>query len=152
MRNESEAKRSERERLKRKASPNTVTKDDIVRKLKPLWLKGLIAAERDIQGIVNHLINNRAYERAKQKISLLNRLEIEQYELENDPNAVPSLVSKAVNEALTLAAHHFYPNGDFEGLPSETIVQDIGRGDTKKLVAVIGYFKLALLRPRGGHY
>lgn len=131
-----------------------LTVDKLIKKFRPLFEKSVEQALADIKGMVNHMLKNDAYDRAKLKISHMETL---QDALE--PQS--SYINKAIRAAVLLAAKHHYPDavGDVTKLyyggnltaPDEhaaikKLLTDISNGDTKKLSSVIAFFKQRLLK------
>ena len=86
-----------------------ITKDTLVTKFKPLWVKSMNASLADIKGMVGTMIKNDAYDKAKMKIDALQRLEKAIGDFENGNTEVPSFLSSAVGLAIMMAAAHYYP-------------------------------------------
>lgn len=134
-----------------------VTVDKLVQKFKPLFYKVVEQAKADIKGITSHMLKNDVYHVAKGKLDKIMKLESALQEIKG--NIVPSLVHNAVNDAVILAAKHFYPDdaGDvnkaYHGsylLDNPEVItkllQDVAHGDTKKLASIIGFFKQRLIK------
>lgn len=149
--------KKQRERRSRnvKAGPETMTNTKIVQKFKPLWTKGIIAAQADVKGMITNMIKNDAFAKAKRK---LNHLEMLDSALEGiETGDTPSIVVDAVGSAILMAASHYYPEktgeisknygayrSEFSAGPAQ-VLQDISQGDTKKLGTILAFFKRALI-------
>lgn len=134
-----------------------MTVDKLVQKFKPLFYKAVEQAKADIKGIASHMLKNDVYHRAKGKLDKIMKLESVLQEIKG--NSVPSVVHNAVNDAVILAAKHFYPDdagdvnkgyaGTYYLTNTEVItklLQDVAHGDTKKLGSILGFFKQRLIK------
>ena len=135
----------------------------LVTKFKPLWIRALEAAKADIKGYVNTQIKNNAYDLIQPKVERLAALEEALTDLELDPSMQSvQLVAHAVNNAVTMAAYHFYPeqsrtinrnwNRSINRYVASThkdgvkqLFDDIAGGDMTKLSAVLAFFKRDLI-------
>lgn len=147
---------------KKGIGPQEATKDTLVKKFKPLWLRSIQAAEADIKGMIATMIKNGSYDKAEKKLNILKSLQragdsLEMGTLED----TPSWLSSAVQNAILMAASHHYPEetgeiqrsrygnrGDLSTNNVEgprKLLQDITNGDTKKLGTVLGFFKRNLI-------
>jgi hypothetical protein len=142
--------------------PQSVTKDTLVKKFKPLWVRAMTAAEADVKGMITTMIKNGAYDKAERKLSILKSLQratdaIESGELES----APEWLQGAVQSAIAMAASHHYPQDTGELSKSRwtrdnsltpansagmnQVLRDIAGGDTAKLGTVLGFFKRNLI-------
>jgi len=137
-----------------------ITKDTLVTKFKPLWVKSMNASLADIKGMVGTMIKNDAYDKAKKKIDALQRLEKAIGDFENGNTDVPGFLSSAVGSAIMMAAAHYYPDttgditrsryntGQYDTQHQEgpkQLLADIAAGDTAKLGTILGFFKRNLI-------
>ena len=149
-------KKRERQAQNVKAGPETMTNAKIVQKFKPLWVKGIIAAQADVKGMITNMIKNDAFTKAKKK---LNHLEMLDNALEGiESGDTPGIVVEAVSSAILMTASHYYPEktgeiskaygsgyrSEFSAGPAQ-LLQDISQGDTKKLGTILAFFKRALI-------
>lgn len=133
----------------------TVSKDTLIQKFKPLWAKGIKAAQADIKGHVVNMIKNDAYEKASKKLELLTKLDSALSGMES--NTVPDVISQAMSQALAMTASHFYPEEtgnitknyrDYRtdrSMGIQHILQDIEDGDGAKVGVILSFFKRSLI-------
>lgn len=127
-------------------------------KFRPLFNRAIASAIADIRGIATNMIKNGAYQKAKQKIDKMHKLENIQNDLEfASPEEQDTTLSAVISDSLKMAAHYYYPEEtgklttryrsldmeDRKGL--DHLISDIASGDTKKLAAVIAFFKRNLI-------
>lgn len=135
----------------------------LVTKFKPLWVRAMEAAKADIKGYVNTQIKNNAYELVQPKVERLAKLDDALTDLELDPSMQSvQLVAQSVNNAIAMAAYHFYPeqartiNRNWNRSISRYVLttnkdgvkllfDDIIGGDMSKLSAVLAFFKRDLI-------
>lgn len=136
-----------------------VTKDTIVKKFKPLWIRAMTAAIADIKGHIANMIKNDAFEKAKKKLGYLDSLYASLEELQAGATDTSEYVERAVNMAVLMAASHHFPEqtGNIErsrwggGVSAQfsegpdMLLKAIAGGDTAKLGTVLGFFKKALI-------
>ena len=136
-----------------------LTRDTLVTKFKPLWVKSMNSALADIKGMVGTMVKNDAYKKAKNKIEALERLENAIDAVESGNAEVPSFINSAVGSAIMMAASHHYPDttgnitrsrygGSYETQHQEgpkQLLADIAAGDTAKLGTILGFFKRNLI-------
>jgi len=136
-----------------------LTRDTLVTKFKPLWVKSMNSALADIKGMVGTMVKNDAYKKAKTKIEALERLENAIDTVESGNTEVPSFINSAVGSAIMMAAAHYYPDttgdiirsrygGSYETQHQEgpkQLLADIAAGDTAKLGTILGFFKRNLI-------
>jgi hypothetical protein len=136
-----------------------LTRDTLVTKFKPLWVKSMNSALADIKGMVGTMVKNDAYKKAKTKIEALERLENAIDAVESGNAEVPSFINSAVGSAIMMAASHHYPDttgditrsrygGSYETQHQEgpkQLLADIAAGDTAKLGTILGFFKRNLI-------
>jgi hypothetical protein len=136
-----------------------LTRDTLVTKFKPLWVKSMNSALADIKGMVGTMVKNDAYKKAKNKIEALERLENAIDAVESGNSEVPSFINSAVGSAIMMAASHHYPDatgditrsrygGSYETQRPEgpkQLLADIAAGDTAKLGTILGFFKRNLI-------
>ena len=133
----------------------TVSKSTLIQKFKPLWAKGIVAAQADIKGHVVNMIKNDAYEKASKKLELLTKLDSALSNIGSD--TVPDVISHAMSQAVAMTASHFYP--EETGNITRTyrdyttdystgirhILQDIEDGDGAKVGVILSFFKRSLI-------
>lgn len=144
----------------KKGTDTTVTKDTLIKKFKPLWVRAITAAIADIKGHVANQIKNDAFDKAKRKLEHISRLQNGLESLESATSDTPDFISSAVNSAVLMTASHYYPettgnitrgrwgSGNLEAQFSEgpqQLLKDISSGDTKKLGTVLSFFKRSLI-------
>ncbi len=149
-------KQSKRRDAKAGSETNKISKETLVRKFKPLWIKAITAAIADIKGHVANQIKNDAFEKAKRKLDQIENLQngLEGIESGN----IPGFIETSVNTAILMAASHHYPEQTGEITRSysrgynsanpegpEQLLKDIANGDTAKLGTVLAFFKRALI-------
>jgi hypothetical protein len=148
----------QRHAITKAATPvEEMTVDKLVQKFKPLFFKAVEQAKADIKGIVSHMVKNDLYNKAKARLDKIIKLETALEEIRG--NQVPGIVRSAVNDAVILAAKHFYPAeaGDIiktyqSGYVLNNsdvitkLLQDIANGDTKKLGSILGFLKQRLIK------
>jgi hypothetical protein len=136
-----------------------ISRDTLVTKFKPLWIKSMHAALADIKGMVGTMIKNDAFEKAKKKIETLQRIEQSIDSIEGGGSDVPGFINSAVGSAIMMAAAHYYPDttgditrsrygGSYETQHQEgpkQLLADIAAGDTAKLGTILGFFKRNLI-------
>lgn len=141
------------------SASSEVTKDTIVKKFKPLWVRAMTAAIADIKGHVANMIKNDAFDKAKKKLSYLDSLYSSLDELQAGATDTSEYVDRAVNMAVLMASSHYFPEqtGNIErsrwggGMSAQfpegpqLLLQAISAGDTAKLGTVLGFFKKALI-------
>ena len=141
------------------AGGTQLTRDTLVTKFKPLWVKSMNSALADIKGMVGTMVKNDAYKKAKNKIEALERLENAIDAVESGNAEVPSFINSAVGSAIMMAASHHYPDatgditrsrygGSYETQRPEgpkQLLADIAAGDTAKLGTILGFFKRNLI-------
>ena len=152
--------KQKRAALNVKQGPKPVSNDTLVQKFKPLWLRAMTAAQADIKGMVVNMIKNDAYEKAKQKISVLENLEDAADRIETGDTDTPGFLNTAIKNAIIMSASHYYPDQTGEiskeryggrGLMSASsegqrmLLSDISKGDQKKLGTVLAFFKRSLI-------
>lgn len=148
-------KQKKRADSKAGAGPQEINQDSLMKKFKPLWVRAINSAIADIKGHVANQIKNDAFAKAKRKIAQVESL----YDaLDNLDSDTPGFIRSSVQIAVLMAASHYYPEttGDirkgygnsYEAQHSEgprQLLKDISAGDTKKLGAVLSFFKRALI-------
>jgi hypothetical protein len=153
-----EKKRRKRAEQGKPTDSQAVSRDTLVKKFRPLWLRAMTAAEADIKGMIATMIKNSAYEKAKRKMDqagqLLSAIEkLETGSLED----TPEFVREAVNIAIMMASVHHYPEKtgeirkDYRSYRSQfsegpqQLLKDISEGDTAKLGTILTFFKRSLV-------
>ena len=141
------------------SASSEVTKDTIVKKFKPLWVRAMTAAIADIKGHVANMIKNDAFDKAKKKLNYLDSLYASLDELQAGATDTSEHVDRAVNMAVLMAASHHFPeqtgniersrwgggsSAQFSEGP-QLLLKAISEGDTAKLGTVLGFFKKALI-------
>jgi hypothetical protein len=136
----------------------TITSPEaLVKKFRPLWLKILVASQGDIKGVLQTMIKNHSFDKADRKLSLLKKINQGIYDLENNPETKLDFLNSAINQAVHMAAVHFYPEETGEvtrtyngwtsssGHGVQNLLHDIATGDQAKLGAVLKLFKRAVV-------
>ena len=136
----------------------TISKEKLIKKLKPLWAKAITAAIADIKGHVANQIKNDAFEKAKRKLDHIEQLQNGLEAIEAGSGDVPQFIESAVNTAILMSAAHYYPEqtGDItksygRGYSSansegpQLLLKDISEGDTAKLGTILSFFKRTLI-------
>lgn len=142
------------------ANTAEVSKDTLVRKFRPLWVKAAQAAIADVKGHIANMIKNDAFQKAKHKLDRLENLQNGLERLEAGDEDTPGFINSSVNVAILMAASHYYPDqtgnitksrygggghqSQFEEGPRQ-LLKDISAGDQKKLSTVLSFFKRALI-------
>ena len=150
----------QQKRTDNKPSASTeVTKDTIVKKFKPLWVRAMTAAIADIKGHIANMIKNDAFDKAKKKLGYLDSLYASLEELQAGAADTSEYVDRAVNIAVLMAASYHFPeqtgniersrwgggsSAQFSEGP-QLLLKAISEGDTAKLGTVLGFFKKALI-------
>ena len=152
-------KQTKRQQAQTQTGTTEVSKETLVKKFRPLWIRAMTAAIADIKGHVANMIKNDAFEKAKKKLIYIESLNASLEELEAGNQDTPETITKSVNVAVLMAASHHYPeqtgniersrygggyNAQFEEGP-RMLLKDISSGDTAKLGTVLGFFKKALI-------
>jgi hypothetical protein len=149
--------------LKRKRSQNKevpsnkVDQTSLVKKFRPLWIRGVEAAIADVKGMVGIMIKNDAFSKAESKIALLKKLEGTLENIASGEDS-PNLIQQSVQAAIVMSAGHYYPEktGEitkqrYSGYSSENqegvskLLNDIAQGDTAKLGTILAFFKRSLI-------
>jgi hypothetical protein len=135
---------------------------DLMKKFRPLWAKAVELAIGDCKGMVTTMVKNDAFEKASRKLQHLQQLErVQDSMLAGDEDHYPDAIKQAINQAVLMAAHHYYPeqtgeinrsryggSASYASTNSEgpgLLLKDIGAGDQKKLGTVLGFFKRTLI-------
>jgi hypothetical protein len=151
-------KQKKRADAQRGADTTEINNEVLVKKFKPLWAKAIQTAMADIKGHVTNMIKNDAFEKAKKKLERIEKLQNGLEALENGTGDSPDFISAAVNTAVLMAASHYYPettgnitrsygsgySSQFPEGPRQ-LLKDISGGDTKKIGAILTFFKRALI-------
>lgn len=161
-RNTTEVRNKQKSRAERNvdaAGSSEVTKDTLIKKFRPLWIRAMTAAIADIKGHIANMIKNDAFDKAKKKLNYLDQMNDSLEELQSGVTDAPEYISKAVNTAVLMAASNHFPEqtGNLErsrygsGLNAQfaegpdLLLKAIAAGDTAKLGTVLGFFKKALI-------
>jgi hypothetical protein len=152
-------KQQKRADAKAGAGPQEVSRDTLVKKFKPLWVRAMNSAIVDIKGHVANMIKNDAFSKAMKKLKYIESLQTSLEQLEGGNADTPEFIRTSVQVAIYMAASHHYPeqtgnitktgwgggySSQSEGGPRQ-LLKDISAGDTKKLGTVLGFFKKALI-------
>ena len=162
-----DVKRAERTKARTISNPKTMDPnagydqnyDAVMVKLRPLYAKYIQQAMADVKGVIGMAIKNDSYQKARQKLQLLDKLKTMQEELIDNPDSIPDHIKTKLRPALYMTASHFYPDdtGNFtlatggyrSGIQNtegpRKVISDIAKGDSKKLVALMNYLKQTLL-------
>jgi len=152
-------KQQKRAELNKGVGQQEVTKDTLVMKFRPLWIRAMTAAIADIKGHIANMIKNDAFDKAKKKLGYLDSLYASLEELQAGATDTSEYVDRAVNMAVMMAASHHFPEqtGNIErsrwggGVSTQfsegpqLLLKAISDGDTAKLGTVLGFFKKALI-------
>ena len=152
-------KQQKRAELSKGVGPQEVSKETLVKKFRPLWVRAMTAAIADIKGHTANMIKNDAFEKAIKKLKYIESLQASLEELESGGTDTPEYISRAVQTAIYMAASHHYPDqtgninrsgwgGGYSAQSDEgprQLLKDISAGDTKKLGTVLGFFKRTLI-------
>lgn len=136
--------------------PGVMTIAGIAKKFKPVLTKILLQTTDDVKGMAIQRLKSGNYGAIKRQLDVLTKLEAMMDHLDRglDPNGD---FANVVKGAIYLACAHFYPdrtqisgrNGVDVTLTNtsmvSTFIGEIGQGDTKKLSAVLSYFKQLLV-------
>lgn len=136
-----------------------VSRDTLVKKFKPLWVRAMTSAIADIKGHVANMIKNDAFGKAMKKLKYVESLQNSLEELEGGGSDTPEFIRNSVQVAIYMAASHHYPeqtgnitktgwSGSYSAQNDEgprMLLKDIAGGDTAKLGTVLGFFKRALI-------
>ena len=149
-------------RKKRASAAVAAKPQQILMRLKPLWLKMLTQALADLQGYTQQLIKHNSFEHAKNKLDHTERLHTLVDMLKRgESNAVLHELQQPLLAAVNLAAAHHYPHLSNTWLnPLYVALYDIGSnkqavnqlltdlsaGQYQLLGSVMGYFKQQLLK------
>lgn len=154
-------KRQNRASSRTTQSSKEISLDDLYRRFSPLFKKTIEHAVADIKGVTQSMIKNDAFKKVNKKIDRLQELEkiIDEINENGKPDyRGESVIKHALNNAIALAAVHYYRDiageiqKSYDGKISPTnyqvrdkLLQDIADGNTEKLGAVLKYFKRGLL-------
>jgi hypothetical protein len=136
-----------------------VSRDTLVKKFRPLWVRAMTAAMADIKGHIANMIKNDAYGKAMKKLKYVESLQASLEELEAGGEDTPEFIRNSVQIAIYMAASHYYPEqtgnitksgwgGGYSAQSEEgprQLLKDISQGDTAKLGTILGFFKRALI-------
>ena len=157
----------------RKAARAALPKDEITlgnaevylfNKFKPTFRKVLQNVEQEYKGMLNIMLKSGSYARMDKKIAKLREIDklLSLFQVEGNIKNIDkdelNVLRKAIENSIFLAAEHFYPEktkgltrgyreirpGDREGM--ELLINDIKKGDTKKLSSVLQFFKNEVLQ------
>jgi hypothetical protein len=141
-----------------------VNTDSLFERFRPLFTKAAQLAVNDIRGIASNMIKTGNYSDAERKLRVLARLDNHLQTLEINPKlaskdrdytirGTKDFFSEKIQDAIETTAHHFYGQHDDPtakvSVSQEHVNQlfsDIQNGDTKKLSALLAYFKSGLVR------
>jgi hypothetical protein len=158
-------KLNQRKNYKSQSTSGDVVIDDnyLFNRFRPLFLKIMTQAQNDLQGFIITLLKNGAYKRAiskTQQLELLTNWKTAS-EVEKDQGRTANIspydnkMRDAIVMGLALAAAHYYPDetgdlihgviGPHNRKGMNLILQDISRGDTRKLSTVLAFFKQSMI-------
>jgi hypothetical protein len=154
-------KRTKRKSYTSKSKSSTFDYATLMVKFKPLWVKAIFAAKEDVRGMIGTMIKNGAHWKLDEKIKRWQSLEnaLDNLEGSNPSFETAGLIKRAVVDAVIFAAGYFYPNetgniskpyrsssvNSEKSTGPQHILDDISKGDTKKLGAVLSFFKKRLI-------
>ena len=153
---------SERKKQKvdNQSNQQQVDNNYLLRKFRPMFSKAVILAIADIKGMVANMIKNDEFDRSRVKIDRLQSLQraLESVSLEKSISNFPDIIVNALRSAVALAAMHYYPEetigltrqwGNMIRTTSDNgisrLYKDINAGDTRKLAAILAFFKRTLI-------
>lgn len=134
-------------------------------KLKPLLLKYLTTALADVKGAAGIAMKNDSYNTAKKKLDLAAKLS-DMIEHLSDPDmddgyargSKDELLKNKIQHAVVMTASYYYPDetGDIvkgyngalrpsKNVGTDHVINDIAKGDSKKLATVMAYLKQSFL-------
>jgi len=134
-------------------------------KLKPLLLRYLTTALADVKGAAGIAMKNDSYNTAKKKLEIAAKLS-DMIEHLTDPDMADGyarsskddLLKNKIQHAVVMTASYYYPDetgdvtagysGALKSLKSSGpnhVINDIAKGDSKKLATVMAYLKQAFL-------
>jgi hypothetical protein len=145
----------------KEVTSNTVDQNSLMKKFRPLWIRGVEAAIADIKGMVGIMIKNDAFSKAEAKIILLKKLESTLQDISTGSDS-PGLIQNSVRAAIVMSAGHYYPEltgeihrgrgyGGSNSYSSQNeegakkLLNDIAQGDTAKLGTILAFFKRSLI-------
>jgi hypothetical protein len=158
-------KLNQRKNYKSQSTSGDVVIDDnyLFNRFRPLFLKIMTQAQNDLQGFIITLLKNGAYKRAiskTQQLELLTNWKTA-LEVEKDQGRTANIspydnkMKDAIVMGLALTAAHYYPDetgdlihgviGPHNRKGMNLILQDISRGDTRKLSTVLAFFKQSMI-------
>lgn len=132
-----------------------ITIPQLAERFKPLLAKFVTAAEADMRGMVNNMIKSGAYQKAQAKMNYIDTLHDSREQLED--GEISNHIMAAFKTAVIFSAAHYYPDmtgelrkgyRSYEASKSDAqrqLLADIGQGDNKKLLSVLGYFQRFLV-------
>ena len=132
-----------------------ITIPQLAERFKPLLAKFVTAAEADMRGMVNNMIKSGAYQKAQAKMNYIDTLHDSREQLED--GEISSHIMAAFKTAVIFSAAHYYPDmtgelrkgyRSYEASKADAqrqLLADIGQGDNKKLLSVLGYFQRFLV-------
>lgn len=142
--------------------------NQMMKRLKPLWQKALLAAHSDIKGFIGIQLKSNALHKADQKLKRLMEIDNILKVIEDDPKGsynrvedYPQSIKNAIVDAIHMAAHYYYPDvsGGFEASRGyqrtthvvrnreaiKNLFDDIKNGKTACLSTIISFFKRSLM-------
>jgi hypothetical protein len=149
--------KQKRKDLQTPSKASVVSPEGLVEKFRPLWVKAATAAIADIKGVVGTMIKNDSFDKASHKLNLLQHLTKALDDLETGEEKTPEAFREAVNQAILLAASHYYPEQtgnitkSYRGYNAERsegqelLLKDIASGDTSKIGTILAFFKRSLI-------
>lgn len=150
-------------------NPNTGLEGDnlpkLFTKLKPLMLRYLTTALADVKGAAGIAMKNDSYATAKKKLEIAAKLS-DMIEHLSDPDmddgyarsSKDDLLKNKIQHAVIMTASYYYPDETGDIVPGYSgslrpqknvgpnhVINDIAKGDSKKLATVMAYLKQAFL-------
>jgi len=159
-----QGKKTQRQGYKQPSATDTLSYENaeqfLLKKFKPTFLRTLKQAEAEYKGMLNIMLKGGSYKKMEEKIRYLQKLDDYIARLEAgklSDRQIMEIFGHPIKQALMISAQHFYPEvtggidrvfgsvrlGDKQGLYD--LINDISKGDTKKLSTVLSYFKNAIL-------
>ena len=132
--------------------------NDLLHRLKPLWVSIYQQAIADVKGVVANLLKHDAHERLREKLAILERLQHDLDDIEQGHSS--DKLKRGLNNSVVLTAAHFFPEdtGAFTHAHSSAslssakqdgvfkVLDGIEKNDRRLLSSVLAYLKKELLK------